>query len=68
MTKYQLVQRRSQHELSERVNAMLAEGWKLQGGISVANEANGNYIYVQAMTKETNYEGSKEAHSNTLAL
>lgn len=50
MIKYQVVQRRSQHELSEKINLMLSEGWKLQGGIAFISESSG-YVFAQAMIK-----------------
>lgn len=48
---YTLVEGNTAKELVMRVNDFLAEGWKLQGGVSVACHYSGSIYYTQAMTR-----------------
>ena len=49
---YTVVSENSVDKLEQYVAAYLSEGWKLQGGVSVAVDQ-GRYEYVQAMIKES---------------
>ena len=49
--KYIVVQTSSANELTSMVNEMLQQGWKLQGGMSVAGDG-GYRFFCQAMIKE----------------
>jgi Domain of unknown function (DUF1737) len=63
-TRYYVVQSNHVQDLDDEVNKKLAEGWQLQGGVSVCvvktpSPAGGNpsigeehYTYVQAMVEE----------------
>ena len=48
---YILVEGNTAKELMIRVNDFLSEGYKLQGGVSVACHYSGSIYYTQAMTK-----------------
>jgi hypothetical protein len=50
--KYFVVQESSADALTDTVNEMLEDGWKLQGGMSVGGD-NGYRFFCQAMIKET---------------
>lgn len=49
--KYFVVQEKSSQDLADVVNKMLQDGWKLQGGLSVAADQ-GYWYYCQALVKE----------------
>lgn len=46
---YRTVERGTPEMLSEIVNTLLNDGWKLQGGISVLALGEDEYLYVQAL-------------------
>jgi hypothetical protein len=48
MTRYKVVSATQLEELEKQVNNLLANGWKLQGGVSVGV---GNSYFYQAMAK-----------------
>jgi len=48
--KYTVVGTRDQSKFEERVNDLIKEGWKPQGGIFIVVDNNG-WIYYQAMVK-----------------
>lgn len=48
---YFVVEETSSEDLAEMVNEMLQEGWKLQGGVSVAFDRAYRY-FCQALIKE----------------
>ena len=50
--KYQIVETSSAKSLEAHINRFLAEGWKLQGGVSSVYNASG-YYYMQAIVKES---------------
>jgi hypothetical protein len=49
---YTLVEGNTAKELVMRVNEFLAEGWTLQGGISVACHYSGSIYYTQAIVRK----------------
>ncbi len=54
---YQILVGEFSYELKDKVDEALADGWKLQGGVSVIWRAGGlsgdlEWNYAQAMTKE----------------
>lgn len=53
--KYTIVNRRSAHDLAERVTAMLSEGWQLTGGVSVATDISRDFMFAQALVKENSF-------------
>lgn len=53
MIEYDLVWEDSRVELIEAVNKKLREGWRLQGGASVAVTAMHQRVYIQAMIRDT---------------
>ena len=51
--KYVLVEEFRKSKFESEVAALLAEGWKLQGGVSIAlNPQTNNTYYAQALIKE----------------
>ena len=50
--KYVLVSSLYEDEFIDDVNKHLADGWKLQGGVSVVRASEDYYRYSQAMTKD----------------
>lgn len=49
---YTLVEGLTAKELVMRVNEFLAEGWSLQGGVSVACHYSGSIYYTQAIVRK----------------
>ena len=48
--KYKLVSTKSATDLTEQVNALIAEGWQPLGGVALGGDAL-NRFFAQAMTK-----------------
>jgi len=52
--KYMIVNEWRQNVFEDVVNQLLGEGWKLQGGVSIAvNGQSNNTYFTQALVKET---------------
>jgi hypothetical protein len=52
---YQVIESRDRETVEELVNEALAEGWKLQGGVSASlavDQGRYDYYYAQALIKE----------------
>jgi len=57
--KYQIIDRLSAETLEKDVQAWLNQGWKLQGGVSIAlSPGVGNRVFVQAVIKEDKDENN----------
>lgn len=52
MVEYRVISDQSRTNLETTVNARLAEGWKLAGGISVCSVSSTDLCYAQAMTRD----------------
>jgi hypothetical protein len=52
MIEYTIVSGSEDNSVARKVNALLQQGWKLQGGISVATNSNLNQYYSQALIRE----------------
>ena len=53
---YVIVESSSAKELAEHVTALLANGWRLQAGVSVCSPPNG-FHFAQAMLRERSSAG-----------
>ena len=51
MGEYSVVSSFDYQVFCNRVKALQAEGWRLQGGVSVAHNTRGHPIYYQAMVR-----------------
>ena len=49
--KYRIVERGTPEMLADIVNEFMLDGWKCQGGVSVAALGDDDYLYVQAMIR-----------------
>jgi hypothetical protein len=52
MKKYRVAQSSDYKKFVDDVNEALANGWLLQGGVSVRTNKDGYPVYYQALTKE----------------
>ncbi len=49
---YRIIGHTSQGEISDRVNQLIGEGWRPQGGISTAvRPSDGDLYFIQAMVR-----------------
>jgi len=48
---YKIVEAKSSLDLKTSVDAALKDGWRLQGGVSVANKGGVGMLFAQALVK-----------------
>ena len=46
---YKILEASSKDDLERKVNMLLNDDWIVEGGVSIASDAEGNITYVQAM-------------------
>lgn len=52
-TQYKVIMNYTASDLAQKVNAALANGWELQGGVSMAITPGGSFYFAQALIKKS---------------